>query len=127
MVFLIRQNFRKIISYPTKLQKSFCYPTKLPIFTEKWKSMTKKPMINNISEMVMATQDKGKSAEMSAMMKAGLLRKIAHKVYTTNMEDTPEDIISATSFSFSASSILRRLLATGQLLHLSRRLKGISI
>ena len=44
MTFLIRQNFRKIISYPTKLQKSFCYPTKLPNFAEKWKSMTKKPM-----------------------------------------------------------------------------------
>jgi len=35
MTFLIRQNFRKIISYPTKLQKSFCYPTKLPNFAEK--------------------------------------------------------------------------------------------
>lgn len=60
--------------------------------------MTKKPMINNISEMVMATQDKGKSAEMSAMMKAGLLRKIAPKVYTTNMEDTLEDIIRRNIF-----------------------------
>ena len=41
----------------------------------------------------MGTRDKGKSAEMNSMMKAGLLRKIAPKVYTTNMEDTPEEII----------------------------------
>ena len=89
--------------------------------------MTKKPMINNISEIVMATQDKRKSAEMSAMMKAGLLRKIAPKVYTTNMEDIPEDIIRRNIFFILGSSILRQLLVTDQLLNLSRLLKGTSI
>ena len=89
--------------------------------------MTKKPMINNISEIVMATQDKGKSAEMRSMMKVGLLRKIAPKVYTTNMEDIPEDIIRRNIFFILGSSILRQLLVTDQLLNLSRLLKGTSI
>ncbi len=55
--------------------------------------MTNKLITNNITEILMGTRDKGKSAEMSSMMKAGLLRKIAPKVYTTNMEDSPEEII----------------------------------
>ena len=55
--------------------------------------MTNKLITNNITEIVMGTREKGKSAEMNSMMKAGLLRKIAPKVYTTNMEDTPEEII----------------------------------
>ena len=47
---------------------------------------------------MMGTRDKGKSAEMNTMMKAGLLRKIAPKVYTTNMEDAPEEIIRRNIF-----------------------------
>ena len=75
----------------------------------------------------MATQDKRKSAVMRFMMKAGLLRKIASKVYTTNMEDIPEDIIRRNIFFILGSSILRQLLVTDQLLNLSRLLKGTSI
>lgn len=85
--------------------------------------MTNKPMINKITEIVMATQDKRKSAVMRFMMKAGLLRKIAPKVYTTNMED----IIRRNIFFILGSSILRQLLVTDQLLNLSRLLKGTSI
>ena len=60
--------------------------------------MTKKQIISNIHEIVMATQNKDKSAEMNRMLKVGSLRKIAPKVYTTNMEDTPEEIIRRNIF-----------------------------
>ncbi len=52
----------------------------------------------NISEVVMATADKSVSAERNEMLKAGTLRKIAPKVYTTNMVDLPEDIIRRNIF-----------------------------
>ncbi len=49
--------------------------------------------INNITEVIMATSDIASSAKRTAMLKDGTLRKIAPKVYSTNMEDAPEDII----------------------------------
>lgn len=60
--------------------------------------MKKKKVLNNISEVILSTQDKALSAEKTAMIKAGTLRKIATKVYTTNMEDDPEDIIKRNIF-----------------------------
>ncbi len=41
----------------------------------------------------MATSDKSLSAEITAMQKEGTIRKIAPKVYTTNMDDEAEAII----------------------------------
>ncbi len=60
--------------------------------------MAQNKTIKNISEVVLATQDKTASAEKTAMIKAGTLRKIAPKVYTTNMDDTPEDVIKRNIF-----------------------------
>jgi hypothetical protein len=60
--------------------------------------MSKQAVVNNISEIIMATQNKVKSAEMKAMMKEGTLRKIAPKVYTTNMDDAPEEVIRRNIF-----------------------------
>lgn len=47
----------------------------------------------NILEIVMATSDKYDSSQKTALIKEGKLRKIAPKVYTTNMEESPEVII----------------------------------
>ncbi len=46
----------------------------------------------------MATSDKSESARRTAMLKAGTIKKIAPKIYTTNMEDSPEAIIRRNLF-----------------------------
>ena len=49
-------------------------------------------------EIVMATSQKGDSALKTSMLKEGTLRKIAPKVYTSNMSDAPEVIIKRNLF-----------------------------
>ena len=46
----------------------------------------------------MGTSDKSDSARRTAMLKEGTLRKIAPKVYTTNMDEEPEVIIKRNLF-----------------------------
>ena len=46
----------------------------------------------------MATSDKTEAAKKTAMIKSGELRKIAPKVYTTNMDEEPEVIIKRNLF-----------------------------
>lgn len=60
--------------------------------------MAKTTSLQNVLEIVMATSDKSESARRTEMIKDGALRKIAPKVYTTNMSDTPEDIIKRNLF-----------------------------
>ena len=52
----------------------------------------------NVMEIVMGTSDKSDSARRTAMLKEGSLRKIAPKVYTTNMDEEPEVIIRRNLF-----------------------------
>lgn len=52
----------------------------------------------NIHEIVMATSNRNETAKKYAMIKSGELRKIAPKVYTTNMEEAPEVIVSRNLF-----------------------------
>ncbi len=52
----------------------------------------------NISEIIMATSDIHLSAERTAMIKNGTLRKIAPKIYTTNMKEEPAAIIRRNLF-----------------------------
>ena len=59
--------------------------------------MAKKNMIN-VLEIVMASSDKKDANPKSSMIKDGTLRKIAPKVYTTNMEDSPETIVARNLF-----------------------------
>lgn len=49
-------------------------------------------------EIVMATSDKSLSLQRTSMIKEGLLRKIAPKIYTTNIEDEPDVIIRRNVF-----------------------------
>ena len=49
-------------------------------------------------EIVMATSEKGGSTRRTTMLKEGTLRKIAPKVYTTNMDEEPEVIIRRNLF-----------------------------
>lgn len=60
--------------------------------------MAKTASLQNVLEIVMATSDKSESARRTVMIKEGTLRKIAPKVYTTNMSDAPEDIIKRNLF-----------------------------
>ena len=60
--------------------------------------MAKQTLHGNIMEIVMATSQKGDSALKTSMLKEGTLRKIAPKVYTSNMSDAPEAIIKRNLF-----------------------------
>ncbi len=60
--------------------------------------MAKNSSLQNIQEIMMATSDKSESARRTAMLKAGTIKKIAPKIYTTNMEDSPEAIIRRNLF-----------------------------
>lgn len=60
--------------------------------------MAKATSIQNVQEIVMATSDKSESARRTEMIKNGTLRKIAPKVYTTNMDEAPEIIIKRNLF-----------------------------
>ena len=60
--------------------------------------MAKNTSLQNVQEIVMATSDKTELTHKAAMLKEGTLRKIAPKVYTTNMDEAPETIIKRNLF-----------------------------
>lgn len=60
--------------------------------------MVKNSSIHNVQEVIMASSDKNDLRRRTEMLKQGIIRKIAPKVYTTNMEDTPEVIIRKNLF-----------------------------
>ena len=55
--------------------------------------MAKGNMIPLIQEIVIGTSEKKESGANTVLLKEGKLRKIAPRIYTTNLDDTPEDII----------------------------------
>lgn len=60
--------------------------------------MAKNSSIQNVMEVMMASSDKNDLSRKAEMLKKGTIRKIAPKVYTTNMEDSPEVIIRRNLF-----------------------------
>lgn len=54
--------------------------------------------MQNVLEVIMASSDKNDSSRKTEMIKQGAIRKIAPKVYTTNMEDSPEVIVRRNLF-----------------------------
>lgn len=60
--------------------------------------MAKGNMIPLIQEIVIGTSEKKESGANTVLLKEGKLRKIAPRIYTTNMDDTPEDIIRRNVF-----------------------------
>ena len=52
--------------------------------------MAKNSSIQKVLEVMMASSDKNDLSRKAEMLKKGTIRKIAPKVYTTNMEDSPE-------------------------------------
>ena len=60
--------------------------------------MAKNKSLANVMEIVMATSDKSLSQQRTSMIKKDLLRKIAPKIYTTNLEDEPDEIIRRNVF-----------------------------
>ena len=60
--------------------------------------MAKNTSLRNVMEIVMGSSNKSDSVRITAMQKEGTLRKIAPKVYTTNMDEEPEVIIKRNLF-----------------------------
>jgi len=60
--------------------------------------MAKNTSLRNVMEIVMGTSNKSDSIRITAMQKEGTLRKIAPKVYTTNMDEEPDVIIKRNLF-----------------------------
>ena len=52
----------------------------------------------NIHEIIMATSDKTETAKKTNLIKNGKLRKIAPKVYTTNMDEDPKILVKRNLF-----------------------------
>ena len=52
----------------------------------------------NVHEIIMATSDKSETAKKTEMIRRGELRKIAPKIYTTNMMDEPSAIVRRNLF-----------------------------
>ena len=63
--------------------------------------MKKNPQVT-LDELVFGTSDKTISKQISREQEKGTLRKIAPKIYTTNLEDDPEVIIRRNLFSVLA-------------------------
>lgn len=60
--------------------------------------MNKITTLKNISEVCVASSDKSESTRIFRMVKHGQLRKIAPKIYTSNMNDAPDAIIKRNLF-----------------------------
>lgn len=60
--------------------------------------MAKNKDLVNTFEVLMATSNKSESSKRTGMIKNGTLRKIAPKIYTTNMKDSPNEIIARNLF-----------------------------
>ena len=60
--------------------------------------MAKNTSLRNVMEIVMGSSNKSDSVRITAMQKEGTLRKIAPKVYTTNMDEEREVIIKRNLF-----------------------------
>jgi hypothetical protein len=50
-------------------------------------------MKNFLQEIVFSSKDYRESRQISQQLRAGQLRKLAPKIYTTNLEDTAPEII----------------------------------
>ena len=72
-------------------------------------------------EVIVSTGDKNATQSISRAVKAGILRKIAPKIYSSNLEDTPENIVKRHRYQ-----ILGSLFPKGIISHRSAFDGGIS-
>lgn len=80
---------------------------KITIFALKFEEkMERNALLNH--EIVMASSDKATSKFITQMKKEGRLVKIAPKIYTTNMNDTAENLIRRNLFFILGNSIQER-------------------
>lgn len=68
----------------------------------------------HLQEILFSTSDKNESKQLSRLLKAGKIRKIATKIYSANFTDSPENIIRRNLFI-----ILGRLFPTAVISHRS--------
>lgn len=86
----------------------------MPQICYKMEKSPQKAAYQVLQEVVMAGITKADSKHISELVKKGSLRKIAQKVYTSNMVDSPEDIVRRNLFQ-----ILGRLFPYAVLSHRS--------
>ncbi|HXB44956.1 MAG TPA: Fic family protein [Puia sp.] len=73
-----------------------------------------KILSQRLQEILFSSSDKSESAALAKLLKQGQIRKIAPKIYTSNLEEEPEKIIKRNWFQ-----ILSRLFAGAMLSHRS--------
>jgi hypothetical protein len=65
----------------------------------------------HLQEILFGSGDKAESKRISALVKKGLAKKIAPRIYTTNQDDTPESIIKRNWFRILAGQYPKSLLS----------------
>ncbi|VAW11457.1 hypothetical protein MNBD_BACTEROID03-1220 [hydrothermal vent metagenome] len=65
----------------------------------------------HLQEIVYGSPDSIISRHISKLEKEGTLRKIASRLYTSNLEDSPEDIIRRNIFSILGNQYPRAILS----------------
>jgi hypothetical protein len=65
----------------------------------------------HLQEILFGSGDKAESRKVSALVKKGLAKKIAPRIYTTNLEETPETIIKRNWFRILAAQYPKSLLS----------------
>ncbi len=72
--------------------------------------MEKNPVIH-LQEIIFGSADKKASRMISVLIKKGAAKKIAPKIYTTNLHDTSESIIKRNWFRILATQYPKSLLS----------------
>jgi len=65
----------------------------------------------HLQEVLFGSGDKAESKRISALVKKGIAKKIAPRIYTTNSDDTPESIIKRNWFRILAAQYPKSLLS----------------
>jgi hypothetical protein len=65
----------------------------------------------HLQEILFGSGDKAESKRISALVKKGIAKKIAPRIYTTNPDDTPESIIKRNWFRILAAQYPKSLLS----------------
>jgi hypothetical protein len=65
----------------------------------------------HLQEILFGSGDKAESKKISAWVKKGIAKKIAPRIYTTNLEDTPQSVIKRNWFRILAAQYPKSLLS----------------
>src|ERR1700733_5958666 len=65
----------------------------------------------HLQEILFGSGDKAESKKIAAWVKKGIAKKIAPRIYTTNLEDTPQSVIKRNWFRILATQYPKSLLS----------------